>query len=852
MNTISLLNDKFEPARLPDICAPRRKLLEVYSQAAGRRRVYVCTPAGYGKTVTTLLWLHQSKHKAVWIALDEYDNGISVFYNLLARGILSVQPDNQRMSDILKSASFSASPVEYMIQLLLEFHPDDRQFALIFDDMHLIHNEEILKSLPIVLKRLPHSFTLFVLTRNEVSPAIAEQEKEGRISVIGPDNLRFTKAEIQKYFLSMGRSLSPDELNTAQMLTNGWPIGVNAIAKSGLIDEGEGGQVLENYIRKQIWDKWDDSLKKFCMRTSMLNEMPVELVERLTGEAESRQILNQLCAENAFICHLGENKYRYHHLFQDFLRKVTHEQIPHEEVELYKVCARYFKEQHNHLLSLHYWLKSGDYKGIGPYFYSYVFDESNRVMVENIEYFASLFQDFPAEAFREYPALRISRVWFSYVTGDYEGMEKHLDALYKSVPVIALKTPEYMEYVALAYSVDHRENFVSQIKRFGWLGRFIKNFSNGKVTKSIVSFAHNFPYMHRSNRDYSDLLLAGDDILDRLSDTFGKVLGTEWVYARPGLLAGFAYERNRLEEARQHIEECNRLLGPENSKEGIFCTKITIHTITYALGNMTASKAAMAELEELVKQEQYFIPNFNAYKTRYQLWDGNITAAKAWLDQYYVTDETVHLQMYKIYQYLVTARAYLVINETEKAEELLRGLIDFTGHYRRPADQAEARTLLSALLWIKKKKPEAQDAMEQALLQMQPYGYIRVIADEGQAVLPILKKIFTRITKEDYSGGLDSAYVNNVMLTTYQLSKKRKGVTCNLADSKAPVRLSRQQKYVLEFLAQGKTAQQIADLTGLKLPTVKTHLSLAYEKLEVHTAMDAVIKARELQLIDQL
>ena len=54
MNTISLLNDKFEPARLPDICAPRRKLLEVYSQAAGRRRVYVCAPAGYGKTVTTL------------------------------------------------------------------------------------------------------------------------------------------------------------------------------------------------------------------------------------------------------------------------------------------------------------------------------------------------------------------------------------------------------------------------------------------------------------------------------------------------------------------------------------------------------------------------------------------------------------------------------------------------------------------------------------------------------------------------------------------------------------------------------------------------------------------------------
>ena len=46
-------------------------------------------------------------------------------------------------------------------------------------------------------------------------------------------------------------------------------------------------------------------------------------------------------------------------------------------------------------------------------------------MVENIEYFASFFRDFPDEAFREYPALRISRVWYAYVTGDYESMEIH-------------------------------------------------------------------------------------------------------------------------------------------------------------------------------------------------------------------------------------------------------------------------------------------------------------------------------------------------------------------------------------------------------------------------------------------
>lgn len=36
---------------------------------------------------------------------------------------------------------------------------------------------------------------------------------------------------------------------------------------------------------------------------------------------------------------------------------------------------------------------------------------------------------------------------------------------------------------------------------------------------------------------------------------------------------------------------------------------------------------------------------------------------------------------------------------------------------------------------------------------------------------------------------------------------------------------------MLEMLAQGYRPQQITEATGLKMPTVKTHLSLTYEKL---------------------
>lgn len=217
----NFLNDKYTPATLPEICAPRHALLDHFHEAAQRHLVYVCAPAGYGKTVSTLLWLEAVKRKAIWIGLDCYDNGLSVFYRLLSNGIFSVQPANIGMQSILKDPAFSSSPVEHTVAMLAEFLPDEQHYALVLDDMHLIHNEEILKSLPVVRERLPHSFVVLLLTRSEPTQQMQEQEKQGRAAIITPEQLRFSKAEIQRFFYSMGRFLSPEELNAAHLYTDG-------------------------------------------------------------------------------------------------------------------------------------------------------------------------------------------------------------------------------------------------------------------------------------------------------------------------------------------------------------------------------------------------------------------------------------------------------------------------------------------------------------------------------------------------------------------------------------------------------------------------------------------------------
>lgn len=152
--------------------------------------------------------------------------------------------------------------------------------------------------------------------------------------------------------------------------------------------------------------------------------------------------------------------------------------------------------------------------------------------------------------------------------------------------------------------------------------------------------------------------------------------------------------------------------------------------------------------------------------------------------------------------------AFAVLSEQEKAVKLLERLRKLGSDYHRPLDVAEAGVLLAALQWAADLKKEALHTLEVVLLAMQPYRAVRIIADEGAAVLPILKKIAAKVEKTDYKGQLDRHYLNQVLLDAYEVSKRQKGITTYI--SQKPVKLSKQQKHVLT-LAQG---YKNADIVG--------------------------------------
>ena len=839
----NLQNNKYTPDPLPEIVAPRNELLARLDRLAEKRLVYMSAPAGSGKTVSALLWMKQSNRKAVWIGLDAYDNTSSIFYRMFCAGVLSAQPDNVRMTEIYQSPAFPSSPVEHTIMLLSEFTSDEGKYILALDDFHTITNQEVLKSLPFILRRLPHSFAALILSRNEPDPYLSDYMKSRQAAVIGTGDLSFNAEEIQSYFELCGHPIDAPNADTVFGLTRGWASFVNAIVityKAGYTPRRV-ERMLYADVERLMWNQWDEDTRAFLLASAVTDEAPVPLCETITGRANAGELLERLRMQHAFITPIEDDVYRYHSLFLNFMRDLP-EYKEADKKEAWRIAAEYYANKGDMIAASQYACKSEDIKTLLDTLYRYM-PIGEIPIYENIYHLKAslLTADFETLC-EKCPVLYEPVVYMSFVTGDAARFEKHMDKLKQNVPVILSQYPKFAEAAAALMLLDGRTPLAGQVARLNDFPSVI--FQDHEMKSSTYSFQ--LPFLHRGSRDYYELT-------DKKTHTEWKkankrILKSNYEQIIHGTSAGLYLEQNRVNEALTEAQSAVGKLTDGTAKEIRFSVYMHLAAVYLALCKQTELEALTQKIGMFIREEAEFLrPNFLAFASRVKLWGGEASAAEEWLDHYFV-NESERIEPYKLYQHFTTIRAYAVLGELEKAKALAFRVRKTGQEFRRPQDAAEAGALLAAVLWAEDRKEEAQEMMETVLSEMRPYSFIRLISDEGAAVLPVLKKISGKTKHPNYHGLLDSTYVNSVYIAAYAVSKQRGGI---LAELKAkPVKLSRQQKMVVRLLAQGYDRERIVKKTGLSLHTIKTHIRIAYSKLDADNAADAAVKARELGLIE--
>ena len=831
--------DRFKMASLPQAYAPRHTLVRTFQLAVTKPYVYVSGPSGSGKTISTRLWLEDSGREAIWIGLDKSNDSLTSFYLLLCMGLCSVQPDNIEMEALLANDSFSSAPVEHAIRIASAFRPSSKHYALILDNLQMIQREEVRKSLSSVLSALPESIVVVLLTQEPFSSIRLTKAERQSCAHINAHDLAFTPEEVQILYRAHGRTITIHEAQAICSLTGGLAINVIALASgSNRTEKQSKNKLLEACLEEDYWSRWSDATKEFLVKTSIVEEVTPRLAQLLAEVGDARSRLDRLVSETFFISKVGEETYRYHHLLRSYLYgKITDDDRKTIDA-LHAKAAEYYHKGNDVFLARRCAMLSGNTELIAKT----SFEMSGSKGTISTEEFINTYREFldlvdHEELCKQHPYLYSQFAGYFIVLGKANEAYRCFDELTKRLGTIAVHHTRFLPDALLIMLIDPRKRLGNTITAVSKLP-FLPNLSDRLEWSTITG---QLPFAHRSGRDYSEFF--DDEAIRQGTEVVTALLGERGFTLASMIRAGLLWEQNRLDEAAATLDGLRGSTRKKTSNELVFCHLIQSAALYNTMKIEGLFNEAITQAEAFVGklENAYFQPNFEAFKTRLALADGNREAAREWLDRYYVID-TEYIEQFRCYCHFTTVRAYMVLGITAKAESYLEKLKSTGYAFNRPLDVAEALALQTALKWALGKKKEAVASLTEALVITQVGGAVRVIADEGAAVFPALKQVRAHDEK-DRGASLALDHLDKVLASAREQAARTRGVTCWIAPQ--PVKLSKQQKRILSLVAQGRKNAEIASEAGLALSTVKFHLQEAYRKLDVNNAEDAVQRARE-------
>lgn len=356
MLTSILTTKLYIPPPQPEIVS-RPRLLETLRQGSHRKLTLISAPAGFGKTTLVSTWLDAESDPVAWLSLDAHDSDSTQFMMYLVAAVQTIAP---HMGDDLMGLLDTPEPPpiqSLLVPLLNELAALPEHFVVVLDDYHVIDSPEIDNALAFLIDNQPPQMHLVITTREDPRLPLARLRARRQLTEIRATDLRFTPDETSNFLnLTMGLTLSPEDIAALDARTEGWIVGLQlaALSMQGQANPSQfiasfsgSHRFVLDYLVEEVLRQQPEHVQSFLLQTSILDRFNAPLCDFVTEREDSQAILEQLERSNLLIVPLDNNRnwYRYHHLFAEVLQ--THALKAHAEQQLgWQLQASQWHERH--------------------------------------------------------------------------------------------------------------------------------------------------------------------------------------------------------------------------------------------------------------------------------------------------------------------------------------------------------------------------------------------------------------------------------------------------------------------------------------------------------------------------
>ncbi|MFC1961003.1 LuxR C-terminal-related transcriptional regulator [Chloroflexota bacterium] len=865
-----------------------------------RKLILISAPAGSSKTTLLSEWIRQESMPAAWLSLDTNDNNIVRLLTYVIAALQAIEP-NIGETALATLQLPQLPPLDTILTSVInEFTAFPDHFILVLDDYHVIDSKAVHDVLIFLLNHLPPQMHLVIATRTDPPLPLARLRMQELMLEIRADDLRFNLEEISKFFNEVGGfTLSVDEVAALEVRTEGWIAGLQLAALSmqgrddvqSFIEAFTGShRYILDYLTEEVLNRQTEAIQSFLLQTSILNRLLGSLCDAVTGQSDGQATLEMLEQANLFIVPLDDERcwYRYHHLFGDMLRRHLQKKDSNLIPVLHSRASAWYVEKDMRPEAIAHCLEAADFDQAAD-----LIEQMYQNILGGTLNFTTILgwlEALPEEVVHAHPMVGILHVWMLTLTEQLDAVEPRLQEIERAAKgrfpdAVRFEIAVLRAYLARQnYDVDKaielslqaletfRENPTSgsilaytgiafnlalayrtrgeMTQAQQWYAEALRVSQEADSITFILLALHGLACVHmvRGNLRLSEEhFRRGLQLADEATQQSGKVVPmATHLYLGLGELL---YERNRLAEATDQVAR-GLELSRQWQMDAMTCRALIIQSrlkLTRQDWIGALNLIQNAEKFSTVYQETmpFCIPVSGAralviltqaVSTNEALDPESLREVIQWAE---VRNFSIGGSMNSLsseLEYLVWGRLLIAQKELDRALLLLTRMLQVAEDGERTGHVIEILILHALAYQARGDMEQGLVALERALTLAEPEKYVRLFLDSGTPMLELLRRAGAQGIRTSYAGQLLAA----ASITTDAIETE----ISPLVDP-----LSERELEILRLIALGCSNPEIAEELVLAIGTVKSHTGNIYSKLGVRNRTEAVVRARELNLL---
>ena len=338
----------------------------------------VLAPTGYGKTSLVAEWAQSKRDHVIWVTLAESDT-LEEMSKIFIQATRNILPGFAPWFD----EEYGIRPVKNVRRWGNDLLKTGKEFILVIDNLrqHTARDVEIATKL---IQEFPPNLQFVTIRRDSIETIYATFSARGPLSVIGVNQLAFSKSEVQNLASLAGVDIEDMAICESLDAAHGWPSAVSMLVHQ--IAKDKQPIDFEKIVSAQaeplralatsVIETLDPELRKILIALSIVQEFTHEQAEVILGSEYSHDAINRIGLEGNYFSQTGDSFQIFS--FSKLVREVLLVELRKDKFKKMRIHAdllKYHENRNEPNLALEHAYLAGDLERV-----SELFPDAARIM----------------------------------------------------------------------------------------------------------------------------------------------------------------------------------------------------------------------------------------------------------------------------------------------------------------------------------------------------------------------------------------------------------------------------------------------------------------------------------------